>query len=245
MPIGSRKTGLIATSYGIWFGLVFVVSSLITVLLLTFVPGELRRRQIARNAAKAIFLLTDSRPQISGLEHLPKQPSVAVANHASYLDGILLTAVLPHQYSFVIKREMTRVPVAHFLLRRIGAHFVERNDSTKGASDIRRIMQTATGGGSLAFFPEGTFVAEPGIGRFRAGAFAVAFRENLPLVPITLNGTRQMLPAGRLLPAPARLAVQIHKAFHTDGDTNVEAAIAYCRGEIVATAGEPDRHSSE
>lgn len=209
-------------------------------LLVAVLPGQMRRRNIARNAARAVFSLTGSSPQIEGLEHLPDEPAVAVANHASYLDGILLTAVLPAQFHFVIKREVTRIPVAHFLLRRIGAHFVERSDKRRGATDVRSILQTANTGGSLAFFPEGTFHIETGIRRFRNGAFAVAFRGEMPLIPIAIIGTRHMLPAGNTLPRQSRLKVRIHPMFRPESHQTVEAAMRYCRDQIVRSSGEPD-----
>lgn len=229
-----------ALLYGLWFGLVFALCSLTAALLVTVMPGEMRRRGIARTAARAVFALTGSTPEIRGQEYLPDEPAVAVANHASYLDGILLTAVLPVQFHFVIKREITRVPVAHFLLRRIGAHFVERSDKSRGATDLRSILQTAGAGGSLAFFPEGTFHKESGIRRFRNGAFAVAFRGKMPLIPIAITGTRRMLPADRTLPIPSILKVQIHPIFHPDSHQSAEAAMRYCRDLIVRSSGEPD-----
>lgn len=211
-----------------------------TVLAVAVLPGELRRRRFACGAANAIFWLTRSQPTVTGLEHLPPQPSVAVANHASYLDGILLSAVMPERFSFVIKREMTRVPVAHFLLRRVGAHFVERSDKRRGAADVRTILQTAGVGGSLVFFPEGTFQDESGIRPFRNGAFAIAFRGDMPLIPVAISGTRHMLPANRRLPRPGRLAVTIHPAFQPAAHQTVAAATAYCRERIVQSTGEPD-----
>ncbi len=226
--------------YGAWFAVVFVCCAMTTVMAVAVLPGELRRRRFACAAANAIFRLTRSRPSVSGLEHLPEQPAVAVANHASYLDGILLSAVLPERFSFVIKREMTRVPVAHFLLRRVGAHFVERSDKRRGAADVRTILQKAGVGGSLVFFPEGTFQDEPGIRPFRNGAFAVAFRGNMPIVPIAISGTRCMLPANRRLPRPGRLQVVVHPPFQPAPHQTVEAATAYCRHAILESTGEPD-----
>jgi len=230
----------VAVPYGLWFAAVFLICALSAVVLVAVVPGENRRRHTARQAAKTVFWLTGSRPAVVGYDNLPPGPAVAVANHASYLDGILLTAALPETYRFVIKREVTRLPVVHFLLRRVGAHFVERSDSRRGATDMRSIMQTADKGGSLAFFPEGTFHAEAGIRRFRKGAFAVAFRNSLPLVPVAITGTRQMLPADRLLPAPGRLSIRIHPVFQPAEHQSIEAAIRYCRDCIVRTTGEAD-----
>ncbi len=229
-----------ALLFGLWFGLVFVLCALAAILLVLLLPGESRRRRAARGAARGVFLLTRSTPRISGAENLPAEPAVVVANHASYLDGILLTAALPEAFRFVIKREVTGVPLAHFLLRRIGAHFVERENRQRGASDLRSILQTANQGGSLAFFPEGTFREEPGIRRFRNGAFAVAFRNAMPLVPVAIRGTRRMLPASRWLPRPASLSIEIMRPFLPAEHQSVEAAMTYCRGRIIKAAGEPD-----
>ncbi len=229
-----------AKLYGLWFAAVFIICALSAVLAAAVLPGEQRRRRFVRGAAKAVFRLTGSTPRLSGLEHLPVQPAVLVANHASYLDGILMTAVLPERFRFVIKREMTRVPVAHFLLRRVGAHFVERADKKRGATDVRSMLQTVGTGGSLAFFPEGTFGAESGIRKFRNGAFAVAFRGRMPIVPAAISGTRHMLPADHWLARPGELRVDLFAPFQPEEHQSQEAALRYCRDRIVAATGEPD-----
>ena len=68
-----------------------------------------------------------------------------------------MQATLPPHFSFVIKREMSRVPVAGTLLRRIGAEFVDRSDRRRGQRDTRRLLRSAASGQAMAFFPEGTF----------------------------------------------------------------------------------------
>ena len=82
---------------------------------------------------------------------------MVVANHCSYLDGVVLAASLPTAFSFVIKREMASVPLAGLLLRRIGAEFVERRDQGRVLRDTRRLLRQALSGHALVFFPEGTF----------------------------------------------------------------------------------------
>jgi 1-acyl-sn-glycerol-3-phosphate acyltransferase len=231
--------------YGVWFASVFSCLSLLTVGIISVIPGQNRRRLIVRQGARLVFRMTGAWPDILGLHHLPEQASVVVANHASYLDGILLTAVLPHRFQFVIKREMTRVPLAHFFLRRIGAHFVERNDTRKGANDARRIMQTATDGGSLVFFPEGTFRREPGLRGFHNGAFTVALRRSLPLVPLVITGTRDMLPAQSWLARPARLTVTIKVPLLVGQIIDPAQAREACRQQILADLDEPDLHPTD
>ena len=80
---------------------------------------------------------------------------------AAYLDGVVLCAVLPPSFSFVIKREMSAVPFAGTLLRRIEVEFVERFDRARGARDTRRRQAAQCGQWSgSGIFPEGTFSGE-------------------------------------------------------------------------------------
>lgn len=127
-------------------------------------------------------------------QNLPAGACVVVANHASYLDGIVLKAALPARFSFVIKKEITDVPLASLLLRRIGSEFVDRFNRQAGAIDARRLIKAAAGGQALVFFPEGTFIAQPGLGKFHTGAFATAARAALPIVPVVIRGTRTIGP---------------------------------------------------
>ncbi|MGI9327641.1 MAG: lysophospholipid acyltransferase family protein [Pseudomonadales bacterium] len=231
--------------YGVWFWVVFTFAALLTLCLIAVMPGQERRRRIAKRGASIVFFLTGARPHVSGLHLLPDCASVVVANHASYLDGILLTAVLPHQYRFVIKREVTKVPLVNFFLQRIGAHFVERFDKHRGANDARKIMQTANNGASLAFFPEGTFLREPGLRRFHNGAFTIAIRRDMPLVPLAISGTRQMLPAQRWMPIPVRLRINIREPLLTAEISEVRVALELCRESILADLDEPDLLANE
>lgn len=229
------------TGYGIvsWITFAAVASFLVGAVLL--LPRLQQRRAAARRAARLYLFCVAARPRLSGLEHLPDGPCIIAANHASYLDGLLLTAALPPRFGFVIKREMTRVPVAHFLLRRLGSQFVERFDTRRGAADARRILALAEARQSLAFFPEGTFRPEPGLRRFQSGAFAAAVRGDLPVVPVVIRGTRRMLAAGTALPRPSALEVIVKPAVRHNGSEDAVAALrAACRSSILEDLAEPD-----
>ena len=129
-------------------------------------------------------------------QHLPRGPCVVVANHASYLDGVVLKAALPARFSFVIKKEVSHVPLAGFVLRRIGSEFVDRFNRHAGGMDARRLFKAAETGQALAFFPEGTFLAQPGLGKFHTGAFAIAtpYRWNLSNLYTTGQVTLTAIP---------------------------------------------------
>jgi len=231
--------------YGLWgvfAWLVFAVAVIVALLSATFVPGMQRRQRIAAAVAKALFVATGTRVAVTGVDNLPTDHCIVVANHASYVDGILLKAYLPGRFSFVIKGEMRDIPIAHFLLRRSGSKFVERNQLTGSARDARQIVKAAQEGESLGFFPEGTFLKERGVGRFRAGAFVAAVRGELPVIPVAISGTRFMLPSGRILPRPNRLRIDILPAIAPGdpqfGDSRELAEAA--RQRILTILDEPD-----
>jgi 1-acyl-sn-glycerol-3-phosphate acyltransferase len=193
---------------------------------------------------------------VQDLERLP-QPCIVIANHSSYLDGVVLCATLPPWFSFVIKREMANVPLAGTLLRRIGAEFVTRGEPAggnrtggklpAGARDARRLLRQAETGQALVFFPEGTFGSDIGLRHFHIGAFAAAVRADLPLLPVVIHGTRRCLPPDSAWPRPGTIRVQALAALaaHASGgeqDMRAQALRlrAAARAALLAVLGEPD-----
>lgn len=215
---------------------------LFALLVAILVPGAGRRQHLAAVAARAVFVIPRVRVDVVGIDKLPGHDCVVVANHASYIDGVLLKAYLPGRFNFVIKGELRDIPIAHFLLRRCGAKFVERKHHSGSARDARQIVKAAQGGESLALFPEGTFRKEPGVGEFRPGAFVAAVRGELPVVPIAISGTRYMLPSGRMLPRPNSLKIEILPAIMPDdphfSDSRALAELA--RQRVLSVLDEPD-----
>jgi 1-acyl-sn-glycerol-3-phosphate acyltransferase len=177
----------------------FTLLGLITLVVNLFVPRLRGRRWVAGVAAQWFFRGAGIRLMVEGLERLPETPCVVVANHASYIDGIVAAAALPPEFAFVIKKEMVRVPLASLLLRRVGSQFVERFDRHKGGSDARRVWKLAQTGQSLVFFPEGTFDGRRQVGKFLGGAFVTAERSRMPIVAIAIHGTRDLLPPGTIM----------------------------------------------
>jgi 1-acyl-sn-glycerol-3-phosphate acyltransferase len=173
---------------------VFIALGLTVLVINLFVPSLRRRRSVAGLSSR-IFLRAAGIPfAVHGLDRLPQVPCVVVANHASYIDGLVAAAALPPDFAFVIKKEMVRVPLAGLLLRRLGSQFVERFDRHKGGVDARRVLKLAATGQSLVFFPEGTFTEIRQVGKFHGGAFTAAARSDMPVVTMAIHGTRAVLP---------------------------------------------------
>lgn len=203
---GGRASGLL---YGVYAWIAFIVCFSGAVFAAIAVPGLERRRHWVAAAARSWFAVAGIRADMRGLANIPEGHCIVVANHASYMDGLILQAFLPPRFSFVIKGEMRKVPVVHFLLRRIGSRFVERSAAAASVRDARRLLKAAAAGESLVVFPEGTFHVEPGLHRFRPGAFAAAAAGSVPVVPLAISGSREILPARRLLPRRARLQIDV------------------------------------
>jgi 1-acyl-sn-glycerol-3-phosphate acyltransferase len=222
---------------------IFVVLGSGVLILIMPVPWQDLRRRMVRRTARLALWLCGMRVSVQHVDHLPATPSVVVANHASYLDGIVLFAALPPVFGFVIKREMSRVPLANLLLRRIGSHFVDRSGAQRGARDTRKLLKRAQAGGAMAFFPEGTFSAEAGLARFRSGAFVIAANARLPIVPVAIRGTRRALPASQPMPRPGRIEVELAPPLPPPASSrgsDVASSLHAARAAILARIPEPD-----
>ena len=229
--------------WGLWAWLVFVGCAVPVAALLLVVPGLDRRRRLTRAGARLGLALVGLTPRAVGdTAAVDGRCAVWVANHASYLDALVLGAVLPPTLAFVSKQELVAVPVLGHLLQRLGCAFVERFDAARGVEDTDRLLAQAASAQSLFFFPEGTLRRAPGVRAFRLGAFIVAARAGLPVVPVTLAGTRSVLRDGQWWPRRGRITVQFGAPIEPGG-SDWQAALTLrdaARQAILNKAGEPD-----
>lgn len=226
--------------YGIYFWAVVALVVLPVIMGLAVTPGLLNRRRIARAGARTILALIGSPVRLHGAAIGHTDHCVVVANHASYLDGVILTAALPTHFTFLIKEEMSRFPVAGFVLRRLGSKFVKRDDASERLRVGRRLLEAARSGDALAVFPEGTFDARPGLKPFRGGAFRAAIKADILVFPTVIRGARHKFPAGARLPVPGRLAVEVCRPLHPRDFESPAELIEATRGAMLARLEEPD-----
>jgi len=229
--------------YAAWFWAVLGLAALPLWPLLVLTPGVARRRRLARRVARGLAFLTGVRLRSEGLEALETdEPVIVAANHQSYLDGIVLTALLPPRFGFVAKTELERSAIPRLLLRGLGAVFVERFDPALGTGETKKVLDAVRGGDSLVVFPEGTFRRGPGLLPFRLGGFVVAVEAGVPVVPVTLRGTRSMLRGDDFFPRRGRATVTAAPPVSPSG-TGWTAAVELrdaVRAAIRERCGEPD-----
>lgn len=221
-----------------WFILLVLVVPVAAGCLL--LPGLARRRAAARWGATVMLKMIGSNVQLLGEPLAQGDTAIVVANHQSYLDGIILTAVLPPHYTFLIKREMVRVPIVGLVLSRLGSHFVDRSSAGHRHRSGRRLVQAAQQGHALAVFPEGTFDRTQGLKPFHMGAFRAARLAGLSIAPIVITGARTKLPSDSWLPRPGRLTVEYCPRIPASDFRDDTDLMRAARNAILERVNEPD-----
>ena len=170
----------------------------------------------ARAWARLILLTTGVRIRVAGLDRLaPGGAYVFVSNHQSIYDIPILFWTLPHQLRILAKASLGRFPVLGWHLRWTGHLLVDR--ARAGAATLKQVAALMAGGRSLIVFPEGTRSVDGQVGPFKRGLFLIAIEAGLPIVPVSVAGSRHVMRKGRLMTCPGEVAVVIHEPIETRG----------------------------
>jgi 1-acyl-sn-glycerol-3-phosphate acyltransferase len=179
---------------------------------------------------------------VSGIDRLPRGGGVLVFNHASYMDAVIVAAILPGEPTYVVKKELANQVFAGPLLRRLGVLFLDRYELADSLADLESATSSARQNRLLVFFPEGTFTRRAGLSGFFLGAFRVAAQAKLPVVPGILRGTRSMLRSDQWFPRWSPISVHIEEPIKPGGAdfTAVVQLRDAVRSVVLAGCGEPD-----
>ncbi|WP_172201145.1 AMP-binding protein [Niveibacterium sp. COAC-50] len=229
-----------------WSLAAFALLAAPTCVLVAFCPAHAWARAWVHRAARGWMQLCGLSIETPAALAAPAGAHLLVCNHASYLDGLLLSAALPPQYRFVAKAELAQQRVAGTLLRGLGALFVERHDALRGAEDVEVLVEALRRGAQLVVFPEGTFTRAAGLRRFHAGAFLAAAHAGVPVVCTGLRGSRALLRDGTWLPHREPLRFEQGATLAPDGQDWPAAMrlMAATRAELRRLCGEPDLDTS-
>lgn len=182
---------------------------------------------------------------VEGLERLDRRQSyVFVANHQGAFDIFGIYGFLPHEFKWMMKKSLERIPFVGFACRKAGFIFVDKSSRHAIVKTMRDARQALTGGASLCVFPEGarTFTGHMGI--FRRGAFQLADTLQLPIVPITIDGSFDILPRMKgfnfVTYHPLRIIVHDPIVPMCKGADNVKRCMEESYAAIMS--GLPERH---
>jgi 1-acyl-sn-glycerol-3-phosphate acyltransferase len=206
--------------------------SMLTVLFATLVNPDFASRVFAATWARVTAWVTPIRVRVEGGEHAKRSRSFVVAcNHQSVYDILVVYGWLRLDLKWVMKMELRQIPGIGIGCEKAGHIFVERRNPKQASRAIADALSRLGDGIGILFFPEGTRSLDGRLLRFKKGAFRTAIEQQLPILPVTLVGTRDIMPAKslRLFPGTARMV--IHPPIETSGMTpdQIEALMEQTR----------------
>jgi 1-acyl-sn-glycerol-3-phosphate acyltransferase len=165
-----------------------------------------------------------------------KQSYVIVANHLSTYDTFLINGFIRKDIKWVMKKELKKIPGLNFGSRAIGHIFIDRSSAKAALKSIEEAKNVLTDGICFVFFPEGSRSTTGTTAKFKRGAFKTAFELNLPILPVTINGTDKIMPTNSFDIFPGKVEMVIHDPIELNGYTyeNVELLMERVRDTIIS-----------
>jgi 1-acyl-sn-glycerol-3-phosphate acyltransferase len=169
--------------------------------------------------------LTPMFVKVIGRENIDSNQSYIIAsNHQSHYDVFVLYGWLGIDFKWVMKQELRKIPALGIACDKIGHIYIDRSNREAALASLNAAKDRLVNGTSALFFPEGTRSRMDEMLEFKKGAFKMAITVNLPILPITIIGTRKVLPADTLNLFPGRAKMIIHKPVDVSGynDGNIQ-----------------------
>lgn len=236
-------TSFLGLSYACYCWLIFSLSALALWCGVVLLPGKKHCWPLVSTASRLVCRLTGIGVSVDGRENIENDtPAILVSNHMSYLDSIVLTSVLPGPSNFVAKAELANNPLMRIALKKLDVFFVERFDAGQSVAAAEKIGAAVRHGAKPIFFAEGTLQRIPGLLPFQMGAFLLACEKQIPVVPLTIRGTRDILRSGSWYPRRGRIRISFAKP-HTPSGKGWHDALKLrdeVRQVVLERLGEPD-----
>ena len=159
------------------------------------------------------------RLEVSGLERLaPRTAYVYMPNHLSFLDGPMLEMLIPGAARIILKKPVLRIPIVGLAMRFVGFVPVDRKGEEGGKKSIAKAAVLMRDKGySFLIFPEGTRSRDGKLQRFRRGGFFLALETGVPIVPVTIRGTFELMPKGQRFARKGKVWVEFHEPVPVSG----------------------------
>jgi 1-acyl-sn-glycerol-3-phosphate acyltransferase len=215
-----------------------LVGSAAVVVLSPFVNPSTLSRVIAGSWARIVAFVVPMSVKLIGRENIdPDQSYVVVSNHQSNIDIIVLYGFLGIDFRWVMKQELRSVMGLGTACAALGHIYIDRSNHEAAIRSINEARERITGGTSVIFFPEGTRSEDGRLKQFKKGAFRFAMDTGLPILPVTVDGACDVLPARRFDLRPGRARLVIHKPITMDDPAATDLPVLSNRiKEIIGSA---------
>ncbi len=202
----------------LWTSIVISTIGLSTLAFITF-PFDRNGNIVhhyARWWAKIQLLVSGVRVKVMGLEHLSKKtPSIYMCNHQGNYDIFVLLSCLPVQFRWIAKKELFAIPILGWAMGAANYISIDRSGKREAFESIERAAGKIKGGTSVVIFPEGTRSRDGSIQPFKRGGFTLALKSGVPIIPITINGSRDVMPRHSMRVRPGEIRITIDRAIET------------------------------
>jgi len=173
--------------------------------------GHAKNYKMAQRLCRGLLKITGAKLNIQGRENLLyKGAAVYMGTHKSYMDIVIMIALVEEPLIFIGKSEVDKLPFIRTWFKAIGGIYMDREDIRQSFKVILEAITKLKGGYSVAIFPEGTRAKGKEMIDFKAGSFKLATKANVPIVPITMQNTFKLLEEKSRV-RPAKIEVNIGK----------------------------------
>ena len=166
--------------------------------------------------AKIILWGTGVQVEIRGLSNIDRQKTyIFIPNHLSFFDIFSLLASLSVDFKFILKKELMRIPVLSWSIKRAGYISIDRSSPAKARRTFKRAVDRIKSGTSLVMFAEGTRGYDGHLQPLKRGAFQLAIASGVPVVPVAIKGTKEIMPKGSFMIRKGSIVIQLEKPIET------------------------------
>lgn len=193
--------------------LTYIIGTSVTVCFSVFSKDKTKPFQIAANIwSRFLIPFSGVRIKVSGSENIPKnKPVVFASNHQGAADILILLATLPIGFLFAPRKELFRIPIFGWYLKKAGYFLIDREAILAASKTVEKMSEIIKKGKSILIFPEGTRTRDGSLRKFKPGSLLMALKSGAPVVPIAISGSFNIMPRGTWLINPQSVKVSIGK----------------------------------
>ena len=196
--------------------LTFAVSVLSLIDLLWIRRSEIKAQVFPRWWGRLLCLLAGVRVEVEGFQNIdPNQTYIFAGNHSSQYDIFSFQGYFPHDFRWIAKKELFRVPIFGQAMHKVGYIPIDRAHGRQALKSLDEAARRIAAGSSVLIFPEGTRSPDGRLQEFKTGAVLLAIKAGVPIVPLGFLGSHQVLPKGRLIPNNGTITIRIGKPIAT------------------------------
>ncbi len=206
--------------WGIFLPLLVLDTLLVGLLVIIFSLFKADRIMywLGRTWSRTIGYLTPVRVLVKGKENIEKGRSyIVIADHQSYYDILAMSGWLGLDLKYVMKKELGRVPVFGYACKSYGHIFIDRSNRKKAIESINKAAMRIRPGHCVLFYPEGSRSRTGELQPFRKGAFRLSLNTGMPVLPVSLVGTREIQPPDTWRLMPGTIRMKAHPPIEPDG----------------------------